>query len=187
MEGGGDSSEEHSRCREGFRKLLEKAGFIGRMPRIVAGGGRSATFDKFKTALQDSGKTAILLVDSEAPVTQTPWAHLQARDGWERPAAAVDDQAQLMVTCMETWVMADRAALRKFFGNALNEGALLPLKGLEQRDRRQVQEALERATGRQYQKGKRSFRILASLSPVTLGQHLPYFRRLIETLNTHLK
>jgi len=191
VEGGGDSREEHIRCREGFRKLLEKAGLSGRMPRIVAGGGRGATFDKFKTALQDPDKIAILLVDSEEPVTQTPWAHLQAQAGWERPAAAGDDQAQLMVTCMETWVMADRAALREFFGTNLNEGALLPLNDLEQRPRDQVQEALAQATracgrDRQYQKGKRSFRVLAGLNPTILRQHLPNFRRLVETLNVYL-
>jgi len=187
VEGGGDSRDEHIRCREGFRKLLEKAGFSGRMPRIVAGGGRSATFDKFKKALQDSDKTAILLVDSEAPVTSPPWAHLQARDGWERPAAAVDDQAQFMVTCMETWVMADREALRRFCRNNLKEAALLPLNDLEQRDRHQVQEALERATHQQYQKGRRSFQILTDLNPTTLQKHLSYFRRLIQTLNAYLR
>ena len=191
VEGGGGSGEEHIRCREGFRKLLEKAGFTGRMPRIVAAGGRGAAFDKFKTALQDSDKIAVLLLDSEEPVMQTPWAHLQARDGWERPAAAVDEQAQFMVTCMETWAMADRAALREFFGTDLIEGALLPLNDLEQRPRNQVQEALAQATrpcgrDRQYQKGKRSFRVLASLNPTTLHQHLPNFRRLVETLNTYL-
>ncbi|MBI3958066.1 MAG: DUF4276 family protein [Chloroflexi bacterium] len=191
VEGGGDSSEQRSRCRDGFEKLLKQAGFEGRMPRIVAGGGRNATFDKFETALQDTDKIAILLVDSEDPVTQTPWAHLQMRDGWERPAIAVDDQAQFMVTCMETWVMTDRAALREFFGANLNEGALLPLNDLEQRPRKQMQEALTQATrpcgrGRQYQKGKRSFQVLAILNPATLRQHLPNFQRLVETLNGYL-
>ncbi|MDW8327563.1 MAG: IS1595 family transposase [Anaerolineales bacterium] len=108
-------------------------------------------------------------------------------DGWERPAAAVDDQAQFMVTCMETWMMADRTALQGFFGSALNEGALLPLNDLERRQRDEVQEALERATGQQYRKGKRSFRILASLNPATLRQHLSYFsQQLIETLHAYL-
>ncbi len=36
LEGGGESKELHSRCREGFRKLLEKNGFKGNMPRLVA-------------------------------------------------------------------------------------------------------------------------------------------------------
>ncbi|MBK9092831.1 MAG: DUF4276 family protein [Anaerolineae bacterium] len=191
VEGGGDSKDQQARCREGFRRLLEKAGFSGRMPRIVAGGGRSATYKQFKAALRDPGKIALLLVDSEEPVTQAPWAHLQARDGWERPAAAVDDQAQFMVTCMETWVMADHTALRAFFGTCLNEESLLPLADLEQRPRNEVQAALAQATrpcgrDRQYQKGKRSFQVLASLSPTTLDRYLPYFRRLMETLNIYL-
>lgn len=55
VEGGGDSKEQHVRCREGFRKLLEKAGLAGEMPRIVAGGGRGTTFDQFKMAQRAAG------------------------------------------------------------------------------------------------------------------------------------
>ncbi|MBI3763208.1 MAG: DUF4276 family protein [Chloroflexi bacterium] len=194
VEGGGDRSEQQTRCREGFRRLLEKAGFTDRMPRIVAGGGRGTTFDKFKTALRaNSGDRAIiLLVDSEEPVTQTPWVHLHARDGWRRPANATDDQAQFMVTCMETWLMADRTALRGFFGAALNANALLPLNNLEQRPRQDVQQALEDATwpcgrDRQYEKGRRSYQVLAALDPATLRQYLPHFVRFVETLNHYMQ
>ncbi|MBI4769083.1 MAG: DUF4276 family protein [Chloroflexi bacterium] len=194
VEGGGDSKEQHARCREGFRKLLEKAGFAERMPRIVAGGGRGATFDKLQTALRANlaNRANLLLVDSEAPVMQTPWAHLRAKDGWSRPPNATDDQAQFMVTCMETWLMADRAALREFFGPALNANALLPLSNLEQRPRQDVQRALEDATrpcgrDRQYMKGRRSYQALAALDPATLRQYLPYFVRLVETLNRYVQ
>ena len=195
VEGGGDSPEQHARCREGFRKLLEKAGFAGRMPRIVAGGGRSATFDRFRTATRASAPDnyPVLLVDSEEPVPglASPWTGLQTREGWERPAGVTDEQAQLMVTCMETWLIADRAALRGYFKAALNENALPPLHELEQRSRQDVQEALENATRlcgreRQYRKGKRSYQVLAALQPATLRQHLPHFQRLIETLNRYL-
>jgi len=192
VEGGGDSHEEHIRCREGFRKLLEAAGFEGRMPRIVSGGARHTAFNRFKTALRDADKFAILLVDSEEPVKQTPWAHLWTVNGWERPPSATDKQAQLMVTCMETWLMADRAALHDFFGANLNEGMLLSLNDLEERSRHQAQEALAQATRscgreRQYQKGKRSFQILAKLNPAVLRQHLPHFQRLITMLATCLQ
>ena len=191
LEGGGEGKDQQARCREGFRKILEKSGFSGRMPRLVAGGGRDTTFKEFKSALRDSGKVAFLLVDSEAPVTQSPWAHLQARDGWVRPADVTDDQAQLMVACMETWIMADHTALRAFFGQELNEKALLSPNGLEQRLCHEVQDALAQATrtcerDRQYQKGKRSFQVLATLNPATLRQHLSYFQRLVETLDRYL-
>ncbi len=193
VEGGGDSKELHSRCRQGFRKLLEKAGFTDRMPRIVAGGGRQATFDMFRTALCSAVEAdyPILLVDSEDAITAEPWAHLHARDGWGRPTGAADDQAQLMVTCMETWIMADRAALRLVFRDCLQASALLPETALEEHRRDDVQDALEHATRacgprRAYRKGKRSFEVLAELDPQQLRERLIYFARLVQTLDKHL-
>lgn len=193
VEGGGDSKELHARCREGFRKLLEGAGFKGRMPRIVAGGGRRAAFDMFRTALTAVGGPdySILLVDSEEPVTTAPWEHLQTRDGWVRPDGAADDQAHLMVTCMETWAMADHDALHTVFGDCLQTSALLPEASLEARPRIEVQEALELATRscgprRAYRKGERSFEVLARLRPARLRQCLWWFRRLLQALDGHL-
>ena len=49
IEGGGDSKDLQSRCREGFRKLIEKTGFEGRMPSTVACGGRNNAYDMFKS------------------------------------------------------------------------------------------------------------------------------------------
>ena len=70
IEGGGNSKELRTRCREGFRRLLERCGFAGRMPRLVACGGRSATFDDFKTAHRNAaeGDYVAMLADSEAPL-----------------------------------------------------------------------------------------------------------------------
>ncbi len=198
VEGGGDSKELHVRCREGYRRLLENADFQEHMPRIVACGGRGATYASFRTAAANQEEVSLLLVDSEDPIAPTddpdsdlPWQHLQTRDGWERPHHAANDQAQLMATCMETWIMADQAALRAVFGNGLQVSALLPERDLEQRDRHAVQNALEHATrncGRDkaYQKGRRSFQVLAACSPATLTQYLPYFRRFIATLRRYL-
>ena len=142
VEGGGDSKEQIVRCREGFRKLIEKAGFTRpKSPSITACGGRGRAYDKFKTAVAVGGEYAILLVDSEDPVkntdespdSDTPWKHLKARDGWEQPAGAKNDQAQLMATCMETWILADQIALAEFFGQHFQRTALLPLHQIEGR------------------------------------------------------
>jgi hypothetical protein len=201
VEGGGDSKEQIVRCREGFRKLIEKAGFTRpKSPAITACGGRRRAYDKFKTfvAISDSGYP-ILLVDSEDPVnnagespnSDAAWKYLKARDGWERPSSVENDQAQLMVTCMETWLMADQRALWGFFGQRLYTNALLPLHNLEVRTRHEVQESLQHATrdcgkDRTYAKGEKSFKILAQLDPATLKEHLLHFRRLIATLDLHL-
>ncbi|MBP7961543.1 MAG: DUF4276 family protein [Caldilineaceae bacterium] len=201
VEGGGDSRQERIRCRQGFRKLLEKAGFQGRMPGITACGGRESAYQDFCTATSSRGRQdayPILLVDSEDPV-QNPsaapdspaaWEHLGVRDNWGRPDHIHADQAQLMATCMETWIMADPHTLRSVFGPALQESALLPLPRLEQRSRQQVQDALEHATrnsGRDkaYRKGRRSFQVLEQLSPAALDAHLPHFQRLKRTLERH--
>jgi hypothetical protein len=191
VEGGGDSKELHVRCRQGFRKLIEKCGFTRPMPGIVACGGRNAAFDDFKTAMNSKLPTdyPMLLVDSEDPIAGNTdlWNHLRTRDGWIPPNGVSDDQAQLMVTCMETWLMADRATLREVFGASLQDSALLPEASLEQYGCHQIQEALEHATRncgekRAYKKGKRSFQVLEAVNPNTLKQRLPYFRRFIETL-----
>lgn len=202
IEGGGDNNKLlQIQCRTGFRQLIEKAGFIGRMPATVACGGRESAFNDFKTAVVNSKEDeyVILLVDSEEPISSSDvmpdsnyaWDHLLTRDKWERPHGVSADQAQLMVTCMETWIMADRKAMSDIFGAQLQMSALLPENNLEIRPRHEVQDKLAHATrdcgkDRTYTKGKRSFMIIGKLNPETLKAHLPYFRRFIETLEQHL-
>ncbi|WP_156013419.1 hypothetical protein [Thioalkalivibrio sp. HK1] len=43
VEGGGDIKVLKTKCRKGFRNFFRKAGLDGRMPRVVACGGRLAT------------------------------------------------------------------------------------------------------------------------------------------------
>ena len=122
----------------------------------------------------------MLLVDSEDPVIAQPWNHLQARDGWTCTDGASEDQAQLMVTCMETWIMADHSGLEKCFGADLQASALLPVNELESRTRDEVQDALEHATRncghrKKYRKGKKSFQVLGMIDPTALKEHLSYF------------
>lgn len=194
VEGGGESKELRARCRKGFSKLIEKLGFAGRMPKIVACGGRNEAFTMFYNSITSSrnDEFPLLLVDSEDPITTSgPWDHLMVRDGWNRPIDAEDDQAQMMVTCMETWIMADHATLRRFFGSYLREGALIPVSGLEMRSRQELLESLKSATNdcgrnRGYDKGKISFQILAELNPESLN-NLPYFCRFKETLGRYTR
>ncbi len=189
LDGGGDSEALKRRCREAFRKLLERAGLQDRMPRIVACGSRGSAFDDFHTAHVSRGDAdlPVLIVDSEEPMSKPPWDHLQERDGWQRPGGAEDEQAQLMVTCMETWIVADRPALRKVFGKDLIESAIPKEPRLEERTRDDVQDWPEAATkrcprDRRYQKGRRSFQVVSELDPAALQPLLPHFRRFIETL-----
>ncbi|MDD1760939.1 MAG: DUF4276 family protein, partial [Methanothrix sp.] len=150
-------------------------------------------YDMFHNAVisAEDGEYPILLVDSEDPITSGPWDHLKVLDCWDRPVGTEDDQAQMMTTCMETWIMADHEALRKVFGSCLMERALIPTDNLEERSRQELLQALKSATrdcGKRkgYDKGKRSFQILAELNTRSLEENLHYFRRLKKTLGRHL-
>ncbi len=190
---GANSKDLQSRCRAGFRKLLEKCGFQGRMPRLVACGGRGAAFRDFSIAQRNARESdyVALLIDSEEPMAdiEQTWSHLKSRDHWDQPDGADNEQVLMMTTCMETWIAADRVALRSHYGANLRENALPALHDMELRDRHQVQEALEHATRdctNAYQKGKRSFEVLEQLNPVELRAHLPNFVRCERVLNEKL-
>ena len=94
-----------------------------------------------------------------------------------------------MTTCMETWIVTDRAALREHFGHDLQENALPPLDHLEGRRRHDVHANLVHASrhcSTPYAKGKASFKVLAKLDPVVLKRHLPSFVRVERILKEKL-
>lgn len=195
VEGGGDSKENKIRCREGVRKLIEKMGFSAteRMPRLSACGGRGAAFDDFMTAnaARKSGDYIAMLLDSEDPIValEKTWSHLKVRDNWDKPDGAADDQVLFMTTSMETWIVADRGALKEHYGDKLRENALPPLDELESRPRHEVHDKLVKASrdcSNAYCKGKRSFEVLAQLDPSVLKQYLPSFVRVDRILKQKL-
>ena len=184
LEGGGSRTEGKSRCREGFRKLLERCGLSGRMPGLVASGSRNTAFDNFNESHSNTSgpEFVALLIDSEAAVSdiEETWEHLRRTDGWRRPRGATDDQVLLMTTCMETWIVADQAALGEHFGQGLRPNALPSPTNLESSSTGDVQNRLENATrdcAAPYTKGPRSYEVVGKLNPDTLESHLPSFGR----------
>ena len=197
VEGGGNGKDLKSECRRGFSKLLTNIGFKGRLPKIVASGPRNDALDDFQTALGQGLRHPIMLVDSEDLVDETnapnnpsgAWRHLADRDKWQRPKAASDDQAQLMVTTMETWLVADPNAVIKHFPG-MNDKKLPSGVDLEGRTKKDILAALEKATSGsnkgEYKKGRDSFDLLAKLNSDELKSKLPHFRRFVESLDARL-
>ena len=94
-----------------------------------------------------------------------------------------------MTTCMETWIVADRAALKEHFGNGLQDSALPPLQNLESRDRKDVHDRLVKATSQcpgPYDKGPKSYEVLGKLNPEKIEDYLPSFKRMRSILNDTL-
>lgn len=193
---GENSKEMQTRCREAFSKLLNKSGFKGRMPRLVASGARSVAFKDFKNALATKQPSDFvgLWIDSEDPLRDLEAAreHLRVRpgDNWVRPTGAGDEDVLFMTTCMETLICADRSRLKKHYGDKLQLTALPPVSNLEDCGRREVLDQLAHATRNctnAYEKGKRSFEVLGQLDPAVLQRHLPSFVRCLRILNKKLK
>ncbi len=194
VEGGGEANDLNNDCRRAFGRLLKGLVPAAQLPRIRACGSRNEAFEAFRHA-QVKGDSVFLgmLIDSEDPVEDSdrPWDHLLKRDNWQRPAGATDEQVFLMTTSMETWLIADRAALRGRFRGCLQETALPSPPELEQRTRQEVLRSLEKATegcgrGRGYAKGKKSFEVLERLDPGTLSELLPAFVRMKRILDSQL-
>ena len=192
IEGGGQSKELKTRCREAFQKLLENAGISENKPRLVACGGRNAAFDHFQTAHaeQRPSEYVAMIIDSEDPPAniERTWEHLRTRDGWTAPAGAADEQVLFMTTCMETWIASDRSALKEHFGQCLQMNAVPPAHNIEQRNRAQIFQELTHATREcksPYEKGDTSFKLLGTLSPATLA-NLPSFDRMARILKQKL-
>ena len=156
------------------------------MPRFVPCGSRQIAFRDFSKAVTE-GETALLLVDAEEPVkSQRPWQHLKDCDNWDQPKAATDDQCHLMVQVMESWFLADTAALKSYFRQGFQEGALPQNPRIEQVPKEDIERRLKQATRNsskgEYSKGKHSFEILAEIDPAKVRQQSPYAERFLSTL-----
>ena len=190
VEGGGDRRELKTRCRRGFAAFFQKAALEGRMPKVFPCGSRRKTFDRFCTAFAKAtdNDLIVLLVDSEAPVGQDagPWQHLKSRDNWNRPADAPDDNAHLMVQCMEAWFLADKEALAGYFGDGFNLNSLPSRPEIEEVSKPEIEQGLKMASRQckkgRYDKGSHSFGILAELDPDKVTGASPHAKRFISTL-----
>jgi hypothetical protein len=197
VEGGGDGKALRTECRQAISEFLQKAGLVGCLPRTVASGSRRQAYDDFCTAIL-SGEPALLLIDSEGTVAAEhqegdsadwqPWAHLAQRagDGWVMPDGAANSQCHLMVECMESWLLADRAALKVFFDPGFRASAL-PAAGraIESVGKVQLYQALSAATSNcktkaQYGKGAHSFKLLVSIDPAKVVAASPWAKRFVD-------
>ena len=188
IEGGGEGKDLRTRFRKGWRTFFDAAGVDDRT-KIVRGGGRQRTYDMFAVAVRDrrNDTLPLLLVDSEGAVRprHSPWQHLLARDGWHKPDEADDDQAFLMVQFMETWFLADKDGLRRYFGQGFKDQAIKQWPNLEAVPKETVLNALAQATAacrKAYGKGRTSFELLECINPARVRAACPHANALLQRL-----
>ena len=191
IEGGGDGRETKARLRQGFSAFLsqlrERARDRSIRWEVVACGSRESTFRNYKTAL-DSHPDAfnVLLVDAEAPViSDRPWEHLHRRDNWDNPGVE-DKHCHLMVQCMEAWLIADREAIRGYYGQHFQENALPNNPDVEAVDKDRLIDALQNATRNttkgKYHKTRHGPEILERIRSEEVRSKSQYCERLFHTL-----
>ena len=191
MEGGGRSPGSRAKLRQGMEVFLTEIRRACRARawhwRLVCCGGRGEAYKGFRNACAngDAG-IVVLLVDSEEPVrAASPSDHLTARDGWDLDGVD-DDVVHLMVQTMEAWIVADPEALGAYYKQGFLEDALPHHPNLEEVDKSDLAEALDRATqGSQegkYHKIHHARELLQRIDPTLVRRRCHYCNRLFETL-----
>ena len=172
-----------------LQELREAARTKGWRWQLTCCGDRGRAFRAFEAAVrQGEPGLLVLLVDSEVPVTAATFGqHLQQHDGWNIGFAS-DNRIHLMVQTMETWIVADRQALREYYGTGFSAGALPGTGNLEAASA--VGKALERATRNtgkgEYRKIGHASDLLRRIDPETVRKRCPACRRLFETLTAEI-
>ena len=121
IEGAGPGHLADTQFRKAWSEFFQKAGISKGKFSTVRGQSRKATYDLFSVELriQKPNVLPLLLVDSEAPLNPAYnlWEHLAKREGdkWQKPSGATEQHLFFMVEIMETWFLADRELLKKFF------------------------------------------------------------------------
>jgi hypothetical protein len=185
VEGGGNQRRTIDACRVAFGKYFEKVVPAGTRPRVVACGSRQKAYEDFVKGLDDPKyNRVLLLVDSESRVADgdNAWDHLHKREGWAKPNAAPEDAAHMMVQCMESWFMADKECVERFYGQGFNVGALPARREIELIMKTDVSTDLENATkhtqkGR-YHKTLHGFELLGTIDPDKVEAVSPFCERL---------
>ena len=194
VEGGGDGKDTKSVVRNGFSSFLGEIIAEVRKKRIgwsiVSCGPRNAAFDNFRIALETHPEAFnILLVDSEGAVEDKPWKFLKNRDGWSLRAGQ-NEQCHLMVQLMESWLIADVDALKKFYGNDFNESSIPLNPDVEKIPKQDVEISLKKATIKtqkgEYHKIHHGPKILELLDVSKVRNAAPHCDRLFNTLSEYV-
>ena len=191
IEGGGDRRDTNAALRRGFSRFLDELVACARSQGLrwdlIACGARNEAYNDFVDALSTHREAFnVLLVDSEAPVSQKPWEHLKDHDGWNRPQGSGHEHIHFMAQCMEAWFIADVDSIESFYGQGFRRNAIPPTADVEQIDKRRLISALANATrGTQkgaYHKVRHGLKLLTSISPEVVRGKARHCERLFVTL-----
>jgi len=189
VEGGGnkDSRNELRKAFNSFfSELVKKGQEKGISLRAILCGSRNSTYEDFAKAVEDHRDAFVaLLVDSEGPVSQTPWRHLS----WDT-CGKDDNHCHLMVQMMEAWFIADADKLKEFYGRGFNETAIPRDTDIERIEKSRLDSALKEATRntskKTYDKTRDAPKLLAIISASKVRAASQHCNRLFNILTAQI-
>ncbi len=198
IEGGATGKAADGEFRRGWKKFLTELHSAARLNgfrslEIVRGKGRGNAYERFsKYHLQHPHDLCLLLVDSEGPVpaSASVWDIVANRDGdrWQKPNWAEEHHLYLIVQFVETWLVADPAALQEVFGRGFIDSKL-PGTHLEDRSKSEIENSLKVAS-RGSKKGEyrhgHSHEVIAHVAPEKVKQ-LHHGKRLFDGVASLIK
>jgi hypothetical protein len=182
------------KLKRGFTAVLAKLRAKAAAARLgwelVAGRSREQTFKRFRMALDTHrGDILALLVDADGAVnSDSPREHLtKHQTGLSRkPKGAKDDHAHLMVQVMESWFLADAAALEAYYGQGFRANCLPKTSSLEDVPKDTVLECLSQAVAgtrkREYHKTRHAPDLLERMDPARVRDGSKWCDRLFATV-----
>jgi hypothetical protein len=194
VEGGGKHNDKYAsgQIRAGFSGFIKNYfGDGGRQIRIIACGSRESTIDDFRRALESHPDDFnIVLVDSDGPVEIEPCKYLNIQGG-QGLEAINDQQCHLMVQVMESWLVADVATLKEFYGQGFNSNQIPRDPKVEQVDKKRILSGLKEAARQtikgEYHKIHHGPKILALLDVMKVRQAARHCDRLFTILEDELR
>ena len=178
--------------RRGFSEFFGNVARLARRPRMIAGRGTPVR-DFMAGIHRNPSSVNVLLVDSEGPNDGNLATCIKSRKDWNRDigSAVGDDQLHFMIQVMETWFLADRDAVRTYYGRQLREGRLPSNPAVEQIGKQDVIQGLEAATRatqkRTYHKTRHAPQLLAKLDAAKVRRAAPACDRLLRFLEQVLR
>lgn len=179
------------RLRRGFHEFLGELIRDARQRwirfELIPGGGR-AVRDFMKALRAHPAALNLLLVDCEGPPAHCVIRRLRQRSDWKPPRGTVvgDDRVFRMVEVMESWFLADPAALAGYFGRGFNAKRLPREPAVEAIPKDRVLRSLEAATRRcdkgSYGKTAHAPELLGGLNPGRVRAASPECQRLFDEL-----
>ena len=181
--------EGSSKLREGFQEFFRPICPTGVKPSLVACGSTAEAIGDFMRAMHTNTESInLLLIDSDVPDDGKLVDSLRNRLSKESAigASVTDEQLHFMVQVMESWFLADKECLRRFYGQAFRENRLPANTKVEEILKDDVIKRLEDATRDTkkgtYDKTRHAPRLLAQLDVDKVCNASPACTRLFRVL-----